>query len=267
MISSGLLPADYPYEDFLLSSLSYISSSAVGKSNYRYCYQMYTALNEPFDCTIGQSSLKNTWGFIVNQNVIRNFESTGKQVLVHYIDAESRWGKMIKVLLKGDDFIETEKLGNREKYRMILPQNYQELSNRELGIQIEVFLKHIFFDEMQVIPIVTDARIANVMGYVKQNLHRKIKLERVAEHVHLSPERLRHLFTEQMGMPFSQYVLWKRIRMVVKIVSNANLPVSKVCMQFGFTDYSHFSRVFKGIFGVAPNTLFRYCRVVSDPPV
>lgn len=249
---------------FWSSCLCYISAGSIGRTNYKYGYQMYTALNEPFDCVVGESNLKSTWGFIANQNVLKDFNSTGNLMLIHFIDLESKWGGVVKTLLNGGDFIETDQLRNKSEYRISLPQSYQELTNREIAVCIEVFLTNLFSADIIEIPAIRDSRIERVLNYVGNNLNKKIRLEEAAELIHLSPERFRHLFIEEVGMPFSKYVLWKRIRLVTEIVNQKNMAVSKVCTQVGFTDYSHYSRVFKQIFGVAPLKLYEDCKVVSQ---
>lgn len=259
------LSENYFYNSVFWSScLCYISPGSIGKTNYRYGYQMYTALNEPFDCVIGKSNLKSTWGFIANQNVLKDFNLTGNLILIHFIDSESKWGSVVKTLLNGVDFIETAQLANKNEYRISLPQSYQELTNQEIALCIEVFLENLFTADMVDLPVIRDPRIERVLDYVENNLNKKIRLEAIGELIHLSPERLRHLFIEEVGMPFSKYVLWKRIRMVTEIVNQKNMAASKVCTQVGFTDYSHYSRIFKQIFGLAPSKLYEYCKVVSQ---
>ena len=55
-----------------------------------------------------------------------------------------------------------------------------------------------------------DERIIRVIQYIDHHLDNPISLDDISKLIFLSPERARHLFVQQTGIPFSQYLLWKR---------------------------------------------------------
>ncbi|WP_221394637.1 helix-turn-helix transcriptional regulator [Dyadobacter sp. NIV53] len=89
-----------------------------------------------------------------------------------------------------------------------------------------------------------------------------MELEDLSNYINLSPERIRHLFVEQMHIPFTQYVLWKRIRKTIQLVIREESTINEACHRFGFTDQPHFNRSFKRIFGLTPLVVIRNCRVL-----
>jgi AraC-like DNA-binding protein len=73
--------------------------------------------------------------------------------------------------------------------------------------------------------------------------------------VGLSPDRFQHLFKQNIGMPVRRYLLWFRIRRVLKAVSEgANL--TRAAHEAGFSDSAHFSRTFRAMVGNAPSEIF-----------
>ncbi|MEV0612800.1 helix-turn-helix transcriptional regulator [Nonomuraea sp. NPDC050404] len=81
-----------------------------------------------------------------------------------------------------------------------------------------------------------------------------VRLGVVADAVHLSPSRLAHLFSAQVGIPLRPYVRWRRIQHAITSVA-AGESLTTAAHGAGFTDGAHFSRVFRRNFGAAPSTL------------
>jgi AraC-like DNA-binding protein len=88
-------------------------------------------------------------------------------------------------------------------------------------------------------------------------------LNAVADHIHLSPERTRHLFLEQIDVPFSQYVLWRRTKAVLIAVTQGKQNFHGASLQYGFTDQSHFNRFFKRMFGISASMVLKNSRLVQ----
>ncbi|MFC5824723.1 helix-turn-helix transcriptional regulator [Nonomuraea insulae] len=81
-----------------------------------------------------------------------------------------------------------------------------------------------------------------------------VRLGVLAAAVHLSPSRLAHLFSAQVGIPLRPYVRWQRIQHAIRLVA-AGESLTMAAHSAGFTDGSHFTRVFRHNFGTAPSTL------------
>ncbi|MEV0381710.1 helix-turn-helix transcriptional regulator [Nonomuraea sp. NPDC050643] len=81
-----------------------------------------------------------------------------------------------------------------------------------------------------------------------------VRLGMVADAVHMSPSRLAHLFSAQVGIPLRPYVRWQRLQHAIRLVA-AGESLTMAAHGAGFTDGSHFTRVFRHNFGTAPSTL------------
>jgi AraC family transcriptional regulator len=94
-----------------------------------------------------------------------------------------------------------------------------------------------------------DKRIARAIDVVRDRLGETVTMAEVAESVHLSAERFRHLFLQETGIRFRPYVLWLRLEVAVAAhASGQNL--TEASHAGGFADSAHFSRTFKRMFGV-----------------
>ncbi|MDL2353996.1 MAG: AraC family transcriptional regulator [Pseudomonadota bacterium] len=96
-----------------------------------------------------------------------------------------------------------------------------------------------------------DRRILLAIELLHERLDRTISLADVADLVHLSPERFRHLFVEATGIRFRPYVLWLRLGSAVSAYA-AGASLTDAAHASGFADSAHLSRTFKRMFGVAP---------------
>lgn len=94
-----------------------------------------------------------------------------------------------------------------------------------------------------------DKRIARAIEVVRARLGEAITMTEIADAVHLSPERFRHLFLEETGVRFRPYVLWLRLEVAVASYA-AGRNLTEASYAGGFADSAHFSRTFKRMFGL-----------------
>ncbi|AXK33576.1 helix-turn-helix domain-containing protein [Streptomyces armeniacus] len=74
----------------------------------------------------------------------------------------------------------------------------------------------------------------------------------LAERVALSPSRLAHLFSAQLGHTPMEAVRDARLRHAARLLEMTDLPVERVAAASGFSGPSHFSRLFRARFGAPP---------------
>ena len=80
-------------------------------------------------------------------------------------------------------------------------------------------------------------------------------LDELAQHLHLSPSRLAHLFREHTGVAIRRYALWSRLRRAVEYALNG-ASLTETAHATGFTDSAHLSNSFRQMFGLPPSFLF-----------
>jgi AraC-like DNA-binding protein len=101
-----------------------------------------------------------------------------------------------------------------------------------------------------------DERITAVLDKIRARDDLRMSLEDAAQIVFLSPSRFAHLFKDQVGLPFSRYMLWRKLtRAMVAIASERTL--SAAAHAADFADAAHLTRTFYQMVGLAPSLLMR----------
>lgn len=79
-----------------------------------------------------------------------------------------------------------------------------------------------------------------------------VTLELAAEECHLSASYLSHLFKEQSGITFSQYVLNQRMEKSRELLQQNDLKIYAIAEQLGYCNAKNFARAFKNFYGISP---------------
>ncbi len=96
--------------------------------------------------------------------------------------------------------------------------------------------------------------IRRAIAYVESALDTVPSLEVAAARASVSPTRLTHRFSAEVGIPFRRFVLWARLKRAVEETRRgANL--TEAAVEAGFSDAAHFSRTFRAMFGLSPSTV------------
>ncbi len=90
-----------------------------------------------------------------------------------------------------------------------------------------------------------------------------LMLPMAAEVAGVSPSRLTHLFTREVGIPFRRYVLWWRMRRAAESLHDGR-SLTEAALAAGFADAAHFSRTFKAMFGMPPSALLAATDLVTS---
>ena len=79
----------------------------------------------------------------------------------------------------------------------------------------------------------------------------KLTVSQLSRASFLSESRLAHLFKKQLGVSVHQCILWKKILLAV-LKSREGYSLTECAHYVGFSDSSHFNKVFYKMFGVTP---------------
>ena len=99
-----------------------------------------------------------------------------------------------------------------------------------------------------------DPRVLAAIDFIRQRVDQRVSLPEVARAANLSPERFRHLFVEETGMPLRTYVLWRRLLHVWTLLMSGE-TLSAAAHSAGFADSAHLSRTARAMFGLPPSVL------------
>jgi AraC family transcriptional regulator len=99
-----------------------------------------------------------------------------------------------------------------------------------------------------------DPRVIAAVEYIRARVNQPVSLPEVARCANLSPDRFRHLFVEETGMPLRTYLLWRRLLHVWPLLMQGE-TLSAAAHAAGFADSAHLSRTARTMFGLPPSAL------------
>ena len=101
---------------------------------------------------------------------------------------------------------------------------------------------------------VRDKRIRAALGILgSADLARDISMDNIAKAVNLSPSRLRHLFTQEVGETPHGCVRLMRMLRARELLEKSFYTIKEIMVMVGYCDASHFSRDYKKCFSVSPS--------------
>lgn len=97
-----------------------------------------------------------------------------------------------------------------------------------------------------------DARIAEVIHFIKQDISILFSIDQLADIACLSTSQYKKLFKQSMSMTTHQYITQLRMEKASALLAHTDLPIRIVAEQVGYQDLSAFSRRFSHYFGQSP---------------
>lgn len=178
------------------------------------------------------------------------FEARGQLVALVFVEPESREGQKIRARFC-DGIVSLSDADIKRPTIAALGAAYHEKHDDEAVIACARAVIGELAAASDAPPLAVDPRIVRAIELLHERLDQTISLATIADAVHLSPERFRHLFIAQTGIRFRPYILWLRLgHALTAYVSGASL--TDASHAGGFADSAHFSRTFRQMFGVAP---------------
>ena len=95
-------------------------------------------------------------------------------------------------------------------------------------------------------------------------LDQGVPLAELARAVNLSPGHFVRAFKQSIGKPPHRWLVEQRIEKGKQMLINTALSPAEIALACGFSDQSHFGRVFSRATGTSPSAWRRYLR--SNPP-
>lgn len=102
---------------------------------------------------------------------------------------------------------------------------------------------------------VEDTRVRRAMLLIEQNLSTPQKVHDIAHSVGLSKRQLERMFRKVVGKSIQEFSRDLRVFYGLWLLANSDKTITTVATESGFSDISHFSRLFRATFGCAPSTI------------
>ncbi len=105
------------------------------------------------------------------------------------------------------------------------------------------------------------AWIAGIARYIHDHYADPLTLSALAKQFAVSPYYLSRCFSQETGMHLPDYVNLIRVKEAKQRLVQGGSRISGIALAVGFTNVTHFGRVFKKIHGISPSELKRTIRV------
>lgn len=101
-------------------------------------------------------------------------------------------------------------------------------------------------------------QIRPVLAYVDGHCRESITLDDVAELVHVSPSRVRHVFKDVTGVSFKEYVTQVRVAEARRLLLGTDQSVAEIARAVSYTNLNQFYKVFYRSCSMSPGEYRRY---------
>ena len=182
------------------------------------------------------------------------------------ISSMKHFSEVIRPLSKLNYIFDKNQAARELVFNLIL-EVYDEMQHKRIGYELAVSakIKSILLallraDERKMLHYHEDPlieRILPALDYIDKNLADKIKIEDVTRLVNLSYYYFVKLFKKALGMSFTDYVNFKRIKLSEQLLLTEDISIVEVAEKVGIPNLGHFYEMFKRLNGCSPKQ-FKY---------
>ncbi len=188
---------------------------------------------------------------------IRHTRLPFKCYFIHIIVKD---GELYDTLMETPSYV---RISDREKYEKI----YKDLCKYyDTGLYSDKIMLHSLILELihslykssqkQVLREKTknsnDEMIKSVIGYIKNNLSADLSLKTLSQYSSFSPIHFHNCFKAATGKTLREYVEEQRIQKAINLLVIADMTLSEIAYECGFSSQSYFSYAFKKKMNVTP---------------
>jgi AraC family transcriptional regulator, L-arginine-responsive activator len=110
--------------------------------------------------------------------------------------------------------------------------------------------RHLLLQHIEVLH--TRKRLAHVVQYIRENLHRPLTVNELARQACLSRAQFFRAFQRELGETPVQFINRERLERA-RSRMRQGLSVTQACLESGFQSLTYFSRVFRQVEGISPS--------------
>ena len=108
-----------------------------------------------------------------------------------------------------------------------------------------------------------DPRLSNALHLLRDDCAGIGAISRAASAVGLSSPRLRFFATRHMGVPLSQWIIWRKLERACHALAH-DASLTDAAMAGGFADQAHLTRMMRRMVGMSPSRVAQVLRNTSD---
>lgn len=218
-----------------------------------HAIQIVISMDEPVAICGADGAWCKGHGIIVRPDAPHAFDASGALGAMIFVDPESNEGAWLGSMLEQDitTVPEARLTGCSAQLRRFLEQPFDSM---EMGPMIRHCVQALSPGAPPLRRL--DPRVTTVLQKIQAADDLRISLEQAAELAFLSPSRFAHLFREQVGLPYSRYLLWRKLTRAMLAIGSEG-TISDAAHAADFADAAHLTRTFYQMVGMAPSVLMR----------
>lgn len=101
-----------------------------------------------------------------------------------------------------------------------------------------------------------NTKFSFVINYIKENLHKKINIDKLANITYMSKPTFYRAFKQEFGITPNEFILSERISKAKRLLTKLE-SISQAAFEAGFSDTNYFIKVFKQLEGITPKAFQR----------
>lgn len=95
------------------------------------------------------------------------------------------------------------------------------------------------------------AFIREIDQYIKEHIAENISVEDICAAFRIGRTKLYQISTDYLGCGLAEYIRKQRISHAQQMLRETDMPITEIAYAAGFSDYNHFSRIFKQLTGTS----------------
>ena len=250
----GSQNSEVSYNGVLLSHYSYTGA----RTDWHYHenpYFMYVLQGDMLDCNSKIKTLCPSGSLMFNNwqephyGAMHSAKASG-----FHLEFEKSWLKKHDIAL---DLLEGSQLIENPKVHVQFAELYREfmLSDSYSDVSVEVLL-------LQICETLSDLKEKNTVDapvwvdHLKELLHydgHDFSLKYLSDQLNVHPVHISRAASKHLSMSLGEYIRLEKMKKALPLLLDPSLSLTAVAYQAGFSDQSHFNRVFKSYFNMNPS--------------
>lgn len=219
-------------------------------------YFMYVLNGNMKDCNSKVKSLCPAGSLMFNNWQEAHYGSKhSTEASGFHLEFERKWLREKGIplnLLEGSQLIENPKLHllfAKLYHEFLISDNYSDVSVEVLLLQICEALSNLKEFNAQKNP--------NWVGDLKELLHydtSTLSLDYLSNELNVHPVHISRAASKHLSMSLGEYIRQHKVKKAIPLLLNSKNSLTEIAYETGFSDQSHFNRVFKSIFNINLST-------------
>lgn len=143
---------------------------------------------------------------------------------------------------------------DEQKLEETLKKAGKQIEQTRILSSLEKNMRHNLFTDPDIFlrrDLKLNYYVEQALRLIKNNYNEKLNISKIAEDMGVSKSYLSRKFKQHTSHTFVELLNQYRVKNAIKILEQGNVRISEVATQVGFSEYKHFSNVFRRYVGMA----------------